>query len=218
MHVSGLSKVPPRLPFTKKPSNHCTWLVIVQAGVLPNFVSRLSFSTIGPINRDKYVNKKGKPSAGLTNKEMVDVMQRYVQVRMAPHSGTVSQRLRQPDPPRMLLLDRDSPHKTKELAQLLAPYGIPVKLLPPRSHDLMPLDSHFFGEVKNKLAEESIARHLTAEERFDYCEKLLKETEADAHIRDYHLKLLACCQAKGGRFDKELEALRATARRAQTAA
>jgi hypothetical protein len=147
-----------------------------------------------------YLTKKGNPAKGLTvdeAKHMVDWLLRevYTQHRRKPM---------------LLIVDRHPSHKSPDFIQHCASRNVVVKLLPPRSYDLCPLDSHFFAVVKDGVRQRVCTEHIRNWPAIvDLLEEKMHSTPAANHIRNYLLKLRACLNANGHRFDHEYTVLKA---------
>jgi hypothetical protein len=179
--------------------------VFLQLGVSTNYVHTVSTSDVPALPKGRsYQKKDGKAHTSLCGRELCDIVKAYKKWRAKQRLPATF----------TLVLDRDPSHVSKEFREYCDKHGVKIQLLPPRSHDLSPPDSHFFGQVKNKHA-----RWASAHSNADWDKKclelqrLLQCTSAEPHIRDYELKLKACKKAKGQRFGNELRELRAAQRK-----
>ena len=147
-----------------------------------------------------YLTKTGKPAKGLTiaeAKHMVDwlLAELYNQHRHKPM---------------LLIVDRHPSHKSPDFIGYCESKNVKVKLLPPRSYDLCPLDSHFFAVVKEGARKMVCTEHIREWTSIvDVLDEKMQSTPAANHIRNYLLKCRACLKAQGHRFDHEYALMKA---------
>jgi hypothetical protein len=210
--VPGLTHPPPRDTYSSR-SEHgraqkAKVCVLVQLGCEAYAVwcscSSAAADACGKNDPDKY-KKHGKAPAGLTAKEMRDSVKEFLEhvasERRKP--GGASRPL-----PRVLIVDRDPSH-SQLLQTLCEENNIILLRLPPRSYDLSPLDTNYFGQLKNKQHEwVSSHRGATAAEAFLHFKELLHKLSADADIQGYELRLTACKNKGGDHFEDEYERLK----------
>lgn len=147
--------------------------------------------------------KKGQPMSGMGAEEACDMLDKYLKWRMRNCRHGQAKRF-------LLILDNDPTHVSVEFEEHCAAQGVDICLLPPRSHDLSPPDSHFFAVAKNAWRRQMANMpHLTWPKRKDMFRKCILKTKANPHVVDYELRLQACSMAKGERFATELAALKA---------
>lgn len=170
----------------------CVFLQLGQIPVLIDTLSSLDSSEEPPVG--PFLTAAGKPAAGLTSSEFVSAVGRYLQ--------QCSVR------PEYIVLDRDPTHGGL-VDEALKNMGLTVLRLPPRSHDLSPPDSHFFGVVKNNWRKLKWDRDVRD---WDEVKALFREcatsTDVSKHIEDYRLRLQACRRAGGHRFQQELREIK----------
>lgn len=165
-----------------------------------NFAQPVSSSKVPsiPVKR-QYLKADGTPYKSLSAVELCDILKAYIGFRRK--QGLSKEWI--------LVLDRDPTHKSKVFLEFCRQEGVKVMLLPARSHDLSPLDSHFFGVAKGRYYRDVQSRGITDwDTKAQRLQQGLKETKADPHINDYELRLQACLKAKGQRFEDELNALK----------
>lgn len=178
--------------------------VFIQQG-WPNFVYQLACSKLpGKTSKNPYKGPKGAPSKGLTAEELKDVLGQYLQFRMAQAKGNLTKARRF-----TLIVDGDRPHVSKTVKEFAAQHQIDYVILPPNSHDLTPLDSHFFAVAKNhSRAEVRESGDLSWGNRANTLLKNLQETDAEPHILNYTLKLEACKDVQGDWLDERYKQLK----------
>ena len=198
LHLVGHKPIKSSRPYTgRRDQKHFKAVTLLRLHEKPVLIP-----TVSSLDRTEragmkpYLTASGKPASGLTADELIDIIGRYLQ--------------QCEDKPQYIVLDRDPSHTKDGVEGRLADMGLKVMYLPPRSPDLSPPDSHFFGVVKTKwrsLLMESGERDWDKiKELFVQC---AQETDATGHIQDYLLRLKACERAGGQRFHKELQALKA---------
>lgn len=110
--------------------------------------------------------------------------------------------------PQYIVLDRDPTHG-EIVDESLRQMGLTVIRLPPRSHDLSPPDSHFFGVVKNSWRNLKWDKQAHEwDEVKDIFRQCATTTDVSRHIEDYRLRLQACKRAGGQRFQRELREIK----------
>lgn len=174
---------------------HLKLATFLQLGKIPVLIETLSSlpSSVQAACKP-YLTASGKPAVGLTANEFVAIVGRYLQQCQ--------------EKPQYIVLDLDPTHvgATKDRLNEL---GLEVIYLPPRSHDLSPPDSHFFGVVKNtwrKLKwDQGVHEWEEATALFREC---ALQTNVSKHIEDYIMRLEACIRANGRRFQNELRAIK----------
>jgi hypothetical protein len=221
LKLSGVTKPPYRSCYSAR-SEHgkaksCRVAVFAQLGCA-NYQAWCSCSTMfAKACSHQSKGAKGRPvmaTAGLRAEEMADILISYLKhVRQERQLAGPQRQV-----PKVLVVDRDPSHTSSVLKPICDAEGITLLHLPPRAHDLQPLDSHFFGQVK--------AKHDTwctnncgasTQQVSDYLHELLRTMSPDASIEDYELKLDACIASRGGQFEevfKQLKAKRNKQRRA----
>jgi hypothetical protein len=155
-----------------------------------------------------YLTKRGLPAKGLTVEEACKLVTQLAdKVKVEPGIG-----------PRLMIVDRHPSHKSPEFERHVKDMGFDLKLLPPRSHDLSPLDSYFFAAVKHGVRTEVCSEKL---HKWTDIAQLLDEkmvlTPSANHIRNYMLKLRACLMAKGRRFHLQYAELKQQLKHKQSA-
>lgn len=108
----------------------------------------------------------------------------------------------------VLVHDLDPSHKGKCLASICERQHIKSFLLPPRSPDLSPLDSGFWGSVTNKLERESRQYEYDWQTKCCRFIALIKEEDPDKYIDQMPLHVKACQLAHGWHIESELERLK----------
>jgi DDE superfamily endonuclease len=199
IHAPELMEPASRQPFSGGADKHAKFLVIIQMGKHPNFVRRLSCSSIKPAGSRQYSYASGEPRTGMGQEELCDIMAEYFKSLKQLEGRLIAERVHQGQQsgcPKILVLDREPTHRTQALTDLCHRHNVKVMLLPPRSPDLSPLDSSFFGVVKRRVREASCG--LGASAKFDMLEAALRDTAAEQYICHYPQKLMACIEAKGG--------------------
>jgi DDE superfamily endonuclease len=147
--------------------------------------------------------KKGQPMLGMGAEEACDMLDVYLRWRKQHCKRTEAGRF-------LLILDNHPAHKSEEFQTFCEARGVDYMLLPPRSHDLSPPDSHFFAVVKNAWRRKMSGKHhLTWTERKDLFKKQILSTKVNPHVVDYGLRLKACEMAQGARFASQLAVLKA---------
>jgi len=146
--------------------------------------------------------KKGQPMTGMGAEEACDMLDRYLKWRTKHCKRGQARRF-------LLVLDNDPTHKSEEFKAHCAAQGVDLCLLPPRSHDLSPPDSHFFAVAKNAWRQEMSGKHhLTWPDRKKLFRKQLLNTNVNPHVVGYGQRLEACKAAGGDRFPTQLADLR----------
>lgn len=172
--------------------------VFLQLGK-PNYVHTVSSTQVPGLSVKKYNTAEGGKYKSLSGKELCSVVDKYAQARES-----------NPGEKWVLVMDGDRTHTSKVFAEHCKAKGYKVLILPPRSHDLSPPDSHFFAQVKNEHARVlSKDPPKSWEQKAKLLQRLLQETNADAHLKAYEQKLRACLLAEGQRFERELAGMRA---------
>lgn len=187
----------------------------------PNFVRPVrSCSDIpGEPDRIVHINQEtNKAAKGITASELFLIVTEWISLRRRAEAAQATSEGQSNNnnnnnsidqsPPRkkrsVLILDSSSVHRSEEFKQAMAQAGQEMMLLPPRSPDLDPNDSHFFGVAKNNARE-----NLASKEEYGWEDKYtelvhqLETVAANPHIINYILKLEACIEARGRRFEKE---------------
>ena len=138
----------------------------------------------------QYLTRKGKAATALSAEEYMDLLGSiFKQVtrtatRKAGHL--------------IFVHDRDPAHRTPEAERLIEDRGMLLKMLPPRSPDLMPLDYAVFPNSKRWLEKNKPADW---DER---CEKMvqhLKQLKPRVLVRGYTNRLKKVVEAKGGHIE-----------------
>lgn len=157
----------------------------------------------------QYLNDKtGKAYTDLSAKEMVATVKTFLRERSAGEAPR-SARRRQAV---VLVLDKDRTHESKHFMEEMQKLGQRVIIQPARSYDLSPLDSHLFAVVKQKWR-----RQVQANPDWEWDDKatafqdLLHSEDANAHIKDWKLRLEACIKCKGHRFEAEYKKMKKAA-------
>jgi hypothetical protein len=211
--VSGVSKPPYRDSYSAR-SEHgkaqsARVAVFAQLGCA-NYQAWCRCSTIFPAacarESQGSTSNTVKKTAGLRAEEMADIVRSWLAHVAKERQLAGPQR----QVPKMLVVDRDPSHTSNTLKPVCDAEGITLLHLPPRAHDLQPLDSHFFGLVKRQHEEWCRKnRGASTQQRFDHLHDLLRRLSPDASIEDYDLKLDACIASGGGHFEKAFKQLKA---------
>lgn len=120
-----------------------------------------------------------------------------------------------------VLHDKATPHTAKKTKQWAAQYKagpLQLMLLPTDSPDLTPLDSHYWGVVKHKLATAQAQGSLDWDATCCAALKIMAETPVDPHIDDVPLRLKACVSSSGWCIDQDLKKLKQARKEQQVAA
>jgi hypothetical protein len=107
-----------------------------------------------------------------------------------------------------LLHDKATPHtakRTKQWAQQTKLGPLQVKLLPTDSPDLSPLDSNYWGVVKQALETAKARGSLGWDATCLAALNIMVKTKVDPHILDVPLRLKACISSNGWHIDNALK-------------
>lgn len=113
--------------------------------------------------------------------------------------------------PTVVICDGDRTHTASATANKARQLGIELLLMPPRSHDLSPLDSFYFAEAKRRWRRRLFKAKPRPkwEAMVQWFLQELEATDSDVYIKDYQDKLKACSKAGGQRFQEQLDDIRA---------
>jgi hypothetical protein len=170
-----------------------------------NFTHVLGGTDVPGWEVHKFTKPDGQEYRHLSADEAISILEEYLVWRgQNIHPASAARKF-------TLLVDRDPAHKAKVYKDFCSRQGIDLLILPPHSHDLTPLDSHFFAVAKRKHAKNKLQAggYMPWLQRAVDLLHELQVTDPNPHFRDYRLKLQACIDANGGRFMEELKALRA---------
>ena len=157
---------------------------------------------VGKLYLHRTGRKKGQPMTGMGAEEACDMLDKYLKWRTKQCKRGQARRF-------LLVLDNDPTHKSEEFQAHCAAQQVDLCLLPPRSHDLSPPDSHFFAVAKNAWRSQMSGKHqLTWPDRKKLFIKALLKTNVNPHVVDYELRLEACKMAGGDRFPSQLADLK----------
>lgn len=187
-------------PYTSRSGKVASYktAVFLQLGVA-NYVHTVSSSSVPGERTQTYSKADGQAHTSLSSLELCDILKAYSRFRR--QHGL---------PPRFtLVLDNDPSHKGKAFRTYCKDKNVTLEYLPPRSHDLSPLDSHFFGVVKNNFGkQQATKRNADWRQRCEMLRTLLEKTDSKSHISSYKLRLEACAAAKGQCFEDQLHKLK----------
>ena len=144
-----------------------------------------------------YTTTKGKAYKKLSSMEYIDALTKMLTQR------PVVRRPRGWTPPTPgLVHDRDTVHRSKDVAAFLAGRQVTVHLLPPRSPDLGPLDYAVFANVKQEMRRQMEgAAHLSWDAACAWLIQRLRNLDASAMIAQLRKRLHACVAAQGAHFE-----------------
>jgi hypothetical protein len=81
-------------------------------------------------------------------------------------------------------------------------------LMPTDSPDISPLDSNYWGVVKQRLETARIKGNLSWDETCQAALKIMAATPVDPHINDVPLRLKACVKCNGWCIESELKSFK----------
>lgn len=180
-------------------------VVAIQIGYGTVVVPVSSSRYDGFVKSNQYFTVERKPATGLTGAEYVDIVQNHLFGSSSrgtlPGVTTRSGRT-------ILVHDRDPSHTADLFRGYAATHRLDVELMPPRSPDLSPLDSGFFGAVKTKWEREVKAQRLGWTQGVLRFIELLKQQDPAPFINHIPMCLEACKRANGWHIEEQLKALK----------
>jgi hypothetical protein len=121
----------------------------------------------------------------------------------------------------VLLQDKATPHTakaTKQWAETRKPEKLRLMLMPTDSPDISPLDSNYWGVVKQQLDTARARGSLDWDDTCQAALKIMAATPVGPHIRDVPLRLKACINSNGRCIESELKSLKKKRKAAQASA
>ena len=168
-----------------------------------------SYPSMQPLK--EYAKDDGTMYERLAAQEYIDCLERaYHQLTKRGESVNVA-----------LLHDKATPHTaraTKGWAEQNKLGPLHVKQLPTDSPDLSPLDSNYWGVVKQALETAKARGSLSWDATCLAALDIMAKTKVDPHILDVPLRLKACISSNGWHIDNALKKLKQERKAAQPVA
>ena len=148
-----------------------------------------------------YLDDAGKPHKGMCGAEYRDIVASHIfsgaTRGVQPGVETRSSRA-------VLVHDGDPTHRCKLFKDYAAAHQLGVEAMPPRSPDLSPLDSGFFGAVRNRWERQVKAQQLGWTQAVLRFIEVLRSEDPAPFINQMPARLKACKSVNGWHIEQEL--------------